>query len=82
MKLKKKRRCRCIKTINLTLKKDNIYYYNIINESEMDYLYPYYIYTDKINEYIATFSKEYFNKHFIDIQKERKKKLNKINESR
>lgn len=67
------RKCKCLKTINDILKKDNIYYYDTkwhtIHLSKHDVFMP-----------ILLLDKDGFNKFFVDVQEERKNKLNEIKE--
>lgn len=61
------------------------YYYEIIkyknNNTKYEMPFPYHIYnTSNITKVIGTFSKDYFDVLFFDIEKERKEKLKKLNE--
>lgn len=82
-----KKKCKCITLFNegSYFNSGEYYYYDIINDpkGELDILYPYQVYLYKSdNDYSGTFSKEYFNENFVDIQIDRKRKINKINEER
>lgn len=75
------KKCKCIKTTIHSFKVgEYFYYYKIINGKNLDELYPYQIYRN-INGNVASgsFSVEYFNIHFIDVNINRKNKLKKIN---
>lgn len=71
--------CKCIKSGNFSLIVGNYYYYEI-NYHPYE-VYPYHIYSSlNLNKPFANFSKKYFDNLFIDIIKERKQKLKKLNE--
>lgn len=57
------------------LKKNKIYNYEI---SKIDTSFPYHIYFDITHSPIATYSKPYFDALFIDINIDRKQKLQKL----
>lgn len=82
-------KCECVKDSPLrkTLLVGKTYYYQIDNDNVR---YPYYIF-DTDNSWLSIFelemihtasvSEEFFNKHFVDIKKQRTDKLNEINEN-
>lgn len=74
------RKCRCrIDKFSSVIKKNSTFYYQINNKHDMNF--PYLIFNNHNDEQpIATFSKDYFDVIFIDIQKERKEKIKKLNE--
>lgn len=72
------RKCKCKVEWSKTLIIGNYYYYEII-QNELIY-FPYYIYLNpNASSPIGTFSKDYFDVIFVDIEKERKEKLKKLN---
>ena len=71
------RKCKCIKHGDFSLIVGNYYYYKINNHPYE--LYPYHIYSVlEPHSAFANFSQEYFDNLFIDIIKERKQKLEKL----
>lgn len=63
--------CRCLNT-------DYIYKYNILTGNKPDKGYNYEVFTN-ISIFPATFTKNDFNHYFIDVQTERKLKIEKLN---
>ena len=61
--------------------KGNYYYYYERVQHNIDKYYPYHIYSRKnIGSVFASFSKEYFDSLLVDINIERKNKLEKLYE--
>jgi hypothetical protein len=78
-----KNKCKCIsKTDISSLTIGEVYFYNIRNViNGIHQLFPYYIYSNINDEKeFATFSKDYFDAYFIDINVQRKQKLKILNE--
>jgi len=69
---------------NSSFEMNQIYIYKIIEQREF-YPYNYFVYDNNksiLGRNIGQFSEEYFKYHFIDIQKERKQKLNEIHSNK
>jgi hypothetical protein len=74
------RKCICKVDYFRSLIKNNTYYYTIyINDSFPYNSFPYHVYNHRNDKNpIGTFSKDYFNAIFVDLQKERIKKLKRL----
>jgi len=77
------RKCRIIKAENHKLKLGNCYSYEIITENNRSgnsifLAFPYHIY-DEEDELIEVLNKTEFDNLCIDVKKDRKEKLDKLN---